>query len=143
MIRILINSCAVSIPCDRSNITVRASDVRCWQYPIVTGAQEFSRIRMSRYLLLTLHYSCVLLSYNYPDWPSRKIPPMQGPSLAVAKPSPDMDLHEIIRRSCHCEQGAAINRFHRFTRKNRPRSPSGTADERRQSLATEGFTADH
>jgi len=47
IIRILINSCAVSIPCDRSNIIVRASDVRCWRYPIVTGAQEFFRIRIS------------------------------------------------------------------------------------------------
>ena len=46
VIRILINSCAVSIPCDRSNIVVRASDARCWRYPILTGAQEFFRIRI-------------------------------------------------------------------------------------------------
>jgi len=46
VIRILINSCAVSIPCDRSNITVRASDARCWRYPILTGAQELFRIRI-------------------------------------------------------------------------------------------------
>jgi len=47
IIRILINSCAVSTPCDGSNIIVRTSDARCWRYPILTGAQEVFRIRIS------------------------------------------------------------------------------------------------